>query len=741
MKRAPLLFLALCVILSTLTSVRGQAMSDEKVGEMIAELTKYLLAEQGNAGDWEGSNSKKAGDRHWTGESSLVLYSLLASGRSAQEPTIAKAVRWLQGEEAIGIYATGVRCHVWSNLPADFIPNLQKDATYLINGHYKGTFDYFPPNDKERAGKEKVRIDHSATQYGVLGLWELVKRVGSFSGGFWEMERDHWMGVQNNDGGWGYMPGNKSTGSMTAAGVTVLYIVQQELYADSPVPNAQLQASINAGLKWLDQNFEGDENPGREKKDLYYYLYGIERVALAGGIKRFNGEDWFVAGAKYIEETQQKDGSVRSDHGGENVSAAFALLFLSRGRVPVWVNKIALPNAAWNNRPNDIYFLSRYLSDMREHELNWQVVSVDDPASDWLNAPIAYISTGDPLNLDATQVANIQEYIERGGLLYINPEGSASATLNDARNLAQQMYPNLELKAMERDHPVANLITDMSARGAPPLLVLNNGVRDLMIVSQADWGFDFQANIRYGQPGNWSYMLNLQTLTSDRDKLPNRLADPIERKKESVKSRGSFKLVRATHTGNDGVEPMLFDNAKGALYNRTGYDLEAQKEPLEDIGGSDASLVYLTGVDPITLTQPQIDAIKAYVDGGGTVLIDTLGGRGKFVGSIEQQLSNVLGMPTRLDPSNPMVSGSGLGNNDTSLDAAAWRPFTSGGEVDFGDQFRLRAIHIDGRPAIILSSEDIGMGVMGIRRFGVNGYSINTARALFANIMAATKNE
>ncbi len=742
MKRAHTPFLALCLLLSACSVSHAQTVTDERVGEMVDGMIAYLLTEQKAEGDWEGNNAKSPKDRHWGGETALITYALLTAGESFQKPAISKAVRWLQDIEMNGTYAYGVRCHVWSHLPNEFGPNLAKDGQWLLAATFKGIYDYEPPTKDELSGRKKFRIDHSASQYAYLGLWEWVKRGGSFTGGFWEAVESHWTATQNKDGGWGYQPGDKSTGSMTAAGVTVLYIVQQELYKNSPKAKPEIQATINGGLKWLNENFKGDDNPGRNGKDVYYYLYGIERVALAGGIKEFNGQDWFVVGAKYIEAQNDKknNGSVKADHGGEKVSTAFALMFLSRGRVPVWVNKIALPEAAWNNRPNDMYFLTRYLSDMREHELNWQVVSIQDPSNNWLNAPVAYISTADPLKLTDEQVANLKNYIDRGGLLYINPENNSTAVVGDAQKLAQQMYPDLKLENMDPTNPVVTLVTDVTSLGPPPLMVLNNGVRDLMIVGKRDWSFDFQANIRFGASGPWSYMLNMQTYVSDRAKLPNRLEDPIERKNTTVKSRGDFTLVRATHGGNANIEPMLFDNAVNALYNRTGYDVTVEDKPLEEIGSSDAPLVYLAGTDAVQLTQPQIQAIETYIDGGGTILIDTLGGRGKFTSSVEQQIASI-GQATILVPSTPAVSGVGLGNTGTELNAAGWRPFTSGGNMSFGGQFRLRAIFKDGRPAVITSAEDIGMGVMGIRRFGINGYSIATARSLFANIMAAAKQQ
>ena len=38
---------------------------------------------------------------------------------------------------------------------------------------------------------------------------------------------------------------------------------------------------------------------------------------------------------------------------------------------------IRLPGANWNNRPNDIYFANRFLSETREFEYTWVLADID----------------------------------------------------------------------------------------------------------------------------------------------------------------------------------------------------------------------------------------------------------------------------------------------------------------------------------------------------------------------------
>ena len=175
---------------------------------------------------------------------------------------------------------------------------------------------------------------------------------------------EHFIKCQNEDGGWQYVGNtNDSTPPMTVAGVTGLFIVQQQLFATATKPNPKVEASLSKGIEWLDKNYAPSGN--------MYYMYGVERIGLASGYKFFNKTDWYQSGAKLLV----------TYNGGTVQDTSFALLFLARGRVPVWISKLKIPEHPWNNRPNDLYSLTRFISDQRKAEQNWQIISIDvDPA-------------------------------------------------------------------------------------------------------------------------------------------------------------------------------------------------------------------------------------------------------------------------------------------------------------------------------------------------------------------------
>ena len=83
-----------------------------------------------------------------------------------------------------------------------------------------------------------------------------------------------------------------------------------------------------------------------------YGWYGVERIGVASGYKYFGTTDWYAAGADELVKQQNKDGSWRSNFPGATPipDTAFAMLFLSRGRAPVVMNKLDYSAATASRR-------------------------------------------------------------------------------------------------------------------------------------------------------------------------------------------------------------------------------------------------------------------------------------------------------------------------------------------------------------------------------------------------------
>ncbi len=700
----------------------ARAVTDAQVDDAIKRMQVYLLSQQDpKTGGWEKKYANSR--RHRGGETALVTFALLHSGLSVQEPELRAATEFLKTLPINGTYAMSLRVHCWAALSNDYRPLLAADARWLMRAQEDGLFDYGP-----RTGPQ---YDHSVTQYGLLGLWESAKRKGPAASGVWHRSSQHFIASQNPDGGWGYTPGNRSTRTMTAAGLTALLIAQERLYLGRNTPPPKIASAIDGATLWLANNAQ---KRGLDGKGDMYFLVSLERVALASGIKSFGGVDWFDAGAGGILRLEGGRGFVGSGFS----DTAFALIFLShgRGRAPVWINKLKLPEQAWNNRPNDLNILTRQLGDLVEEEMKWQVVEVGSDPVSWLNAPVAYVASDERLELSASAAVNLKTYLDLGGVLVATPDNGSQDFDASVRRLADQLYPGFTFQRVGAEHPLMGLVFPVELPEQNRPWVLSNGVRDLIVLAPTDWGMSLQSSRAGGETGAKEIMANLRALVTDRGRVGVGLGSPFVARDDKP-PRGVLEVTRAVDPRLELVEPLAWMPFGNYFFNRTGLELAGRGVPLDEISEAKTPLVYLGGGEAQRLSAAQLRGLVQYISRGGTVLVETIGGRGDYADQVLRQLQAVFGeqaVPLELD--HPIIAGRGLtgGYDQRRVSYRRYSTLNKG----LVESPRLEAIWVDRRPVVIVSREDLSLGVMGSKRWGVDGYDIESARGLLTNILLYT---
>src|SRR5262249_832367 len=158
--------------------------------------------------------------------------------------------------------------------------------------------------------------------------------------------------------------------TMTTAGLCGLLIAGMELNqgreqmrGDGTAANCgvyQETKEIKNALSWIGRHFRFD---GRREGGVFYNLYGIERAGRLSGLRFFHAHDWYREGCKFLVARQNENGywhlSGSSFDSWSVVSTSFALLFLSKGRTPVLISKLAhgdpdrrqTTDQHWNNAP------------------------------------------------------------------------------------------------------------------------------------------------------------------------------------------------------------------------------------------------------------------------------------------------------------------------------------------------------------------------------------------------------
>lgn len=725
MRRGLVVLASLWIGVGASTAVHAQKVTDEQVEQGISKLVKKLYGAQNQAGHWDPEKPQDGDHVHggqYGGTTALATYALLEAGESYQSPKLRRAIEFLTKCQMTGVYAHGCRAHVWSHLPPQFNQYLQKDLYWLLEAQHKQKGHY---NYLINPGEQ---YDNSVTQYGVLGVWEAAKRGNAVGSNYWSLVERHFVSCQHDNGGWDYRPSGEGAdvrGSMTAAGLAVLYITQDYLHSqDFRTPGRAakhpLQQRINQALDWFGKNYVPDHSPGGGSG--YYYLYGVERIGLASGVKYFNNRDWYASGADFI--LKKMPGGVPD--------SAFCLLFLDRGRVPVFINKLEIPGFDWNNRPRDVANLTSWVSDEVEKSMNWQVIPIDVKPENWLEAPMIYLASHEALKLTEPQEQHLKRFIDLGGMLITTADNNSSEFTQSVVDLFKKLYPQYKYELIKPDDELMNVVFRMESNriGAQSL---SNGVRHLAIHLPRDTSWTLHAS-GHTDPMPWQFFTNAYYYATEKGRTRNRLDDHyIARKKEG----GGAKVAigRAKYDGNWNPEPLAWEIQSNFMFNAKKAEVTVKTLDLDKLPDpSEAAVVHVAGTDAVTFTEPQIQAVKRYIAAGGTLFFENVGGGGGFAESVVTNLAKAF-PDQRIRPislQDKVITGKGIGGYDVSKVDYRSYALLRMGKIDAP---RLLAINFDGKPRVLISGEDLSEAMLDQPVWGVFGYNTDSAQKIMTNIV------
>lgn len=729
------------------------AATPEQVAEAIRKGREWMLSKQKPEGNWEQAQRRQKQDGYavdggqWGGLTAIATYSLLASGESVQNPKVESAVEFLKKADIIGVYALGMRSQVWQFLPPDrdIAQCAQRDRQLLLDGMLQapenmGLYDYLTP-----AKPENKRVDHSVSQYGVLGAWALEQLGANIPPNYWQLVEERWEEHQDPSGGWCYerapKEGHPINMSMTAAGVATLFITQDYLHSNEGVqPRGNITSDrIEAGLKWMTDNFGSTgEN--------WYAWYGIERIGVASGLKYFGSHNWYEKGADLIVKRQHGDGHWSGSNGGDIPSTAFCLLFLSRGRAPIMVSKLEYDvidpkskkqvKGLWNQRPREIANATRWVGQRVERELNWQIVNLQAPAEELAESPILYLSGSNQLNLSEADRAKLKAFIEDGGMVIANPDGGKAIFTKSFVEMGESMFPGYTFRDLPEKHAIytGQQFQRSKQRIKLPLQGLSNGARELMIaLPAADMARSWQLNDSKREEA-FQLMANLYLYATDKTSQYKGERKVLRADASATASR-TISLARIQYDGNWDPEPGGWRRMQAVMRNTHSVDLKVAPVKLgEGKLAASYNVAHLTGTEDLKLTPEQRDELKRYVEGGGVLIVDAAGGTSAFRGSAENELSSTFGsskgFSESLKPDSALYVAMGPAGKDTE-----YRNHTRSELGKLPKAPLLRGVEVNGKYRVIYSPQDMTVGLMGQPVDGVFGYSPKSATEIMASLL------
>ncbi len=750
----------------------ASAATPEQVEIAIQRAKNYLYAEQNKKGpQWEEAPARKTlasgsaiDGSQWGGRTAAAVYALLASGESPQDPRLAPAIEWLMNADIQGVYALGLRAQIWQYLPPSpkVKQAIKRDAELLIQGVGKtgknlGFYHYhIGPTG---------HFHHSTAQYGVLGMWGCERAGLEVPQGFWKTIDTAWRGTQASDGGWSYnlvsTPERGATTSMTAAGLATLFITQDYLYAMRGVNcrgNIEDEA-IEKGMAWISEKLKKDETP--------YTWYGIERIGVASGYKYFGTINWYEQGADWFVRRQQVTGDTGRwvDHGVATAGTGFGLIFLSRGRAPVVMNKLdysyvppdaeeAVPAGGdarrrggghnqraplnWNQRPRDANNIVNWIGQQIERDLNWQIVNLHAPTEELHDAPILYIAGDQALSFKPEEIDKLRQYVEEGGMIIGNADCGSRNFASSFIELGKQLFPSYEFRDLPDDHSIHTMqqFTQQSKRKMVNVKGLSNGTREMLLLfPQADPSRAWQTKQSGGKEELFQVLANIFLYAVDKQNLRNKGETYLVKDDPKIKADRTIKVARLAYTGNWNPEPAGWRRLTTIMKNDNKVALTVNDVKLGEGKLTDAKVAHLTGTTKFNLDDKQREELKAFITGGGTLVIDAAGGSSEFIQSVEQQLSILFPIEFKqleqaLPQDHPIYTIPGNAIQDIGYRAYARQNLI--GNARMG---RVRGLTIDNRLAVVYSREDLTTGLVGQPVDGILGYDPKTASKLMANIL------
>ena len=735
-------------------------LTDEDVRQAIQAIQDALQEQRYPRRGWDPARWTTAwgSQSQVGGYSALACLALVRTGASPHAAGLAEAIGQVRLADLEGIYALATRASLLAGLPPALRDGLERDVQRLLGSLHveTGGWNY-------RIGETRARRDNSLRQFGAMALWDAAAAGVTIPPEAWSIIDEAFIEAQRPDGGWNYTQDEEpSRGSMTAAAVATLMITDEQLPADrggASDRSDRRREAITRGVQWLDRRFVADENPGTWGW-FFYYAYSIERVGLAAGLVHLAGKDWFrVLARESIDRTCRRadDGRIvlRSDRRTRVDDLAFTLLLLSRGRVPLLAGQLVIPDADTDRRPRDVGRLARIAGDALESDVGWRRVAVTDPVDDWLSVPVLCIVGSGPLPDRSTPAGDafhsrLGPFLDAGGWLLVVDEGDGRFS-RDVGDAITARRPRAAVDHAERDHPVFAFHRDPGRR--VPVQIVRDGARDLAVILRGDQWLSSPSAAAPGRPAaerrvdpHAAMLLNL-ALAATADvppgpRLTARPGDPraagraVLREAGGPRSPGgpspTLTLRRLRHAGHWDAVPGA--EAAFAAWAEAGELARIRLEPPLSPGDripppTDPSLILLTGTEApdAAAAADLVAAIGRASEAGHRVLVVGCGrGEDAFSRSIEQALA-AAGFPApRRQPADAVLRGGPL-----PLTEIRW---TAALADDLGPRPtppRLRATRSGPQAAeVLLSHEDLLLGLLGRGTWDVRGHAPDSARRL-----------
>lgn len=603
---------------------------------------EVIVIPRGNIRSWlkRGFVEQEMPSTHHGGPTALAALALLSAEVELSNERLSMMIDAL-AEHSLpeaGTYVRSLRASVWAKLlnapritseqRVRFKRLLYKDVQWLQSEiKPDGAFDYgHGITVNEGSG------DASNTQFANLGLW-----LGDLNGGevareTWQKIERYWMNGRAASGGWAYIAGGDgATSSMTVAGCNSLYIVLERLYArgdyayqryEGCKPNKKVRKRVAEIFQAIhDGNSFLTTNPPDISMHQRYELFGIERLGLASGLAEIGGLDWFRGYA---------NAAVSQKWGDDVIADAFTLIFLVHGQAPILIQKLKHDDEedAWNFYFRDLHGLTIFLSRSFERLYRWQYVPADADLHTLQNAPFLLISGHASLTLSGVMKERLRKYVDGGGLILLHADHASRRFGKSAKPIFESMFERegWKFERLSNDHPLYTCLYGREGRRKRiPLEAICDGPRLLVVYCPVDLAGAWHQQ-RRNFKDIFEIMANLRVYAAPAHEMLPRVLRRDEPDPPAKRNRGELRVKRFAHSGDWNAHLGMWERQAERIRRATGITIISDESGKRDDDLSQYDIVHMTTRGKVKPTDAEIETLKAYVNGGGLLLLESADG-------------------------------------------------------------------------------------------------------------------
>ncbi|MCP4758349.1 MAG: hypothetical protein GY894_05350 [Planctomycetes bacterium] len=720
------------VCVSAASSIRPADIGIADVEQAVDAIGTAIVEAHHSSRHWDPTSMPdgESTRQHLGGYTALAVLALVTAGHDTQASPLREAIARLREIEPDGTYAVSFRTQVWASLPDRFLPDLQRDVNRIIESFHwdQGGWDYLC-----RPVKRIPRVSPSTRHVAILALHAAARRGIKIPRPLLERVQQATIESQHENGGWSYYIDDTPTGSMTSAGVFSLVLVDELLaQRGRRTANADRDAAIAQGLAWLDERFRAMPCPGggRCAKFPMYWLYSLERVALATGQRTLHQQDWMREAVAVVLDRLCKQDAEGVWHikGRQSLSQlrqrCFAIMILHRASLPLACSHVSIDGD--NSGSLLAAELVSNLLNRHEQESTWQGVSMTDTVDAWLEAPFLLIGSataprflkphyGAMARHDRSpdtspapsilEVDRIRDYVRRGGLVVVAAKSNGALTA--WRRIGSLAIPQASWTKLKPENPAMNLVDRPKRK--PRIEALMNGGRPLMFI--------VSKNIDAALPNIWAF-------ATARHPFPSRLE--LGRKTPACDTSGAPLPIVFTYVPEDPVEHGAPD-AFQTWCTDTGRSAHVQIVKMDEIEATKGPVIIQAAEE-----LPPWQDINRLLVAGRTVLVTGTPEALVQAEAIAREAGLVMA-PVRAPR---WVSGALLPGG-TDLTHPGWNTSTRQQGRILPSLDVLCAKNAAGG-TLLLSRADIAHALLDRPCWGIYGYDTRTARLLLWNLMQFT---